>query len=112
MIFQKPTMPVIRISKVKALIVYVIVLVIAYYFMLPPLNWHSPAFWSFFTPAILILLVILTMFSSQGVQAPKKPVVIFGLVLILAPSLLGIMGIRLFHFPCYEHHNVPKVLDT
>ena len=97
MIFQKPTMPVIRISKVKALIVYVIVLAIAYYFMLPPLNWHSPAFWSFFTPAILILLVILTMFSSQGVQAPKKPVVIFGLVLILAPSLLGIMGIRLFH---------------
>ena len=29
MIFQKPTMPVIHISKVKALIVYVIVLAIA-----------------------------------------------------------------------------------
>ncbi|MGM9948172.1 hypothetical protein [Floccifex sp.] len=97
MIFRKPDLPILRISKVKALIVYFIVLGIAYYFMLPPLNWHSPAFWSFFTPAILIFLVIVTMFSSEGVHAPKRPVVIFGILIILAPTVLGFIGMRIFH---------------
>ncbi|MGN1276614.1 MAG: hypothetical protein ACI4UK_06465, partial [Floccifex sp.] len=97
MIFRKPDLPVLRISRVKALIVYFIVLGIAYYFMLPPLNWHSPAFWSFFTPAILIFLVIVTMCSSEGIHAPKRPVVIFGVLVILAPTVLGFVGMRLFH---------------
>lgn len=97
MIFRKPDLPVLRINRVKALIVYFIVLGIAYYFMLPPLNWHSPAFWSFFTPAILIFLVIVTMCSSEGIHAPKRPVVIFGILVILAPTVLGFVGMRLFH---------------
>ena len=92
--FQVPSF---RLNKIKLLIGYVVLLAVFYYVMLPPLNWHSPAFWSFFTPAIIILLVILTMVSNNTIMAPKKPVVGLAILMVIAPTVLGFIGIRAFH---------------
>ncbi|MGM9912858.1 hypothetical protein [Floccifex sp.] len=95
--FNNFNYPTIHISRTKALIVYVLVLAVAYYIALPPLNWHALSFWSFFGPAIIILALILTMCKKEGVRAPGKGVISFIVVIVLAPSLLGFASARFFH---------------
>lgn len=95
--YQNVKLPGLKMSKAVALVIYAVVLAIAYYVILPPFNWHSPAFWSFFAPAFVILLIILTMISKKGMGLPKKPVVLAGIAVFVIPFVLGFIGARFFH---------------
>lgn len=95
--YSNVKLPELKISKVKALVVYAIGLAAAYYVILPPFNWHSPAFWSFFAPAFAILMVILCLKSKSGRSLPKKPFVLAGIAVFVIPFVLGFIGARFFH---------------
>lgn len=87
-----------RMSRVKLLLVYVIGFAIMYYISLPPLNWHSPAFWSFFAPAFIILVVI---FGISGVPEKRaaytKSWIPACLIILFLPTVLGFVGSRIFN---------------
>ena len=84
-------------GRVVALIVYLVVVAVAYYIMLPPFNWHSPAFWSFFTPAICALIVILALPGKNKVVKLNRYVVMGIAALFIIPTVLWFVGTRVFH---------------
>ena len=84
-------------GRVVALIVYLVVVAVAYYIMLPPFNWHSPAFWSFFTPAICALIVILALPGKNKVVKMNRYVVMGIAALFIIPTVLWFVGTRVFH---------------
>ena len=84
-------------GKVVALIVYLVVVAVAYYIMLPPFNWHSPAFWSFFTPAVCALIVILALPGKNKVVKMNRYVVMGIAALFIIPTVLWFVGTRVFH---------------
>ena len=84
-------------GRVVALVVYLVVVAVAYYIMLPPFNWHSPAFWSFFTPAICALIVILALPGKNKVVKMNRYVVMGIAALFIIPTVLWFVGTRVFH---------------
>ena len=84
-------------GRVVALIVYLVVVAVAYYIMLPPFNWHSPAFWSFFTPAICALIVILALPGKNKIVKLNRYVVMGIAALFIIPTVLWFVGTRVFH---------------
>ena len=84
-------------GRVVALVVYLVVVAVAYYIMLPPFNWHSPAFWSFFTPAICALIVILALPGKNKVVKLNRYVVMGIAALFIIPTVLWFVGTRVFH---------------
>lgn len=87
-----------KISRVKLLVVYFIGLAIMYYISLPPINWHSPAFWSFFIPAIIVFMVLILI--SERTERQAKDTMLFikiAAVLVLMPTIVGFVGSRIFH---------------
>ena len=84
-------------GRVVALIVYLVVVAVAYYIMLPPFNWHSPAFWSFFTPAICALIVILALPGKNKVVKMNRYVVMGIAAMFVIPTVLWFVGTRVFH---------------
>lgn len=84
-------------GRVVALIVYLVVVAVAYYIMLPPFNWHSPAFWSFFTPAICALIVILALPGKNKVVKLNRYVVMGIAAMFVIPTVLWFVGTRVFH---------------
>ena len=84
-------------GRVVALIVYLVVVAVAYYIMLPPFNWHSPAFWSFFTPAVCALIVILALPGKNKVVKMNRYVVMGIAALFIIPTVLWFVGTRVFH---------------
>ena len=84
-------------GRVVAFIVYLVVVAVAYYIMLPPFNWHSPAFWSFFTPAVCALIVILALPGKNKVVKLNRYVVMGIAALFIIPTVLWFVGTRVFH---------------
>ena len=84
-------------GRVVALIVYLVVVAVAYYIMLPPFNWHSPAFWSFFTPAVCALIVILALPGKNKVVKLNRYVVMGIAAMFVIPTVLWFVGTRVFH---------------
>lgn len=84
-------------GRVVALVVYLVVVAVAYYIMLPPFNWHSPAFWSFFTPAVCALIVILALPGKNKVVKMNRYVVMGIAALFIIPTVLWFVGTRVFH---------------
>ena len=84
-------------GRVVALIVYLVVVAVAYYIMLPPFNWHSPAFWSFFTPAVCALIVILALPGKNKIVKLNRYVVMGIAALFIIPTVLWFVGTRVFH---------------
>ena len=84
-------------GRVVALVVYLVVVAVAYYIMLPPFNWHSPAFWSFFTPAICALIVILALPGKNKIVKLNRYVVMGIAALFIIPTVLWFVGTRVFH---------------
>ena len=84
-------------GRVVALVVYLVVVAVAYYIMLPPFNWHSPAFWSFFTPAICALIVILALPGKNKVVKMNRYVVMGIAAMFVIPTVLWFVGTRVFH---------------
>ena len=84
-------------GRVVALVVYLVVVAVAYYIMLPPFNWHSPAFWSFFTPAVCALIVILALPGKNKIVKLNRYVVMGIAALFIIPTVLWFVGTRVFH---------------
>ena len=78
-----------------AVITWVVVCLVAYYFVLPPINITSFAFWAFFGPAIIIPIVLLTQTYSlkdgfnQGKAFYPMAIVIVSVVIFFVGMVIA-----------------------
>ena len=79
------------------LVLYVIAVAVAYYVILPPFNWHSPAFWAFMTPAVCALLFILALPGKNKVVKMNRYIVLAIAAMFVLPAILWFAGTRIFH---------------
>ena len=96
------------------IVLYVIITAIAYYLILPPFNWHSPAFWAFFTPAVCALIFILALPGKNKVVKMNRYIVLVIAAMFVVPAVLWFAGTRIFHAKEYASRiNIDNVsFDT
>ncbi|MCR4955823.1 MAG: hypothetical protein K6A30_03975 [Lachnospiraceae bacterium] len=106
------------------IVIWLIVLCSCYYVILPPLNIHSPEFWTFFMVFILVPLFILSMIKSfsdggtwkerlQGLRSSKNKGKLFTKVVLVAFAicLVALFGGTLFGAPIFHAKGYASILS-
>lgn len=119
-------------------IIYVLIIGIYYYIALPPLNWHSPAFWVFANVVLLPLigLFLIKYYSKKGIvslqgvfsifqgkeiidatkKGKKEAIMVKAswivlVVLLVFPTLSGFLMSEIFHAKEYANRIAVNVQD-
>lgn len=87
------------------LIAYLIFGAVFYYIALPPLNWHAPQFWTFFTLMVILAavpIIIYTSIPTKSYYQPQlKPIRKYAIIAvtfcIVFPIFMGIINTELLH---------------
>lgn len=83
---------------------------IAYYFVLPPINVTSFAFWAFFTPAVLIPIVLVTQTYSlkDGFNKVKAYYPMITAIIVILIFFIGMLIVS----PIFNAKNYTKRIDV
>lgn len=87
------------------LIAYLTFAAVFYYIALPPLNWHAPQFWTFFTLMVILAavpIIIYTSIPTKSYYQPQlKPIRKYAIIAvtfcIVFPIFMGIINSELLH---------------
>ena len=96
---------------ILSILAYFIIGFVIFYVTLPSLNWHDPAFWTYMTFMLALLLIPIIAYGSlpakltpgKDLKPYRKYAIGILAFVILFPVLMGIFTTRVFHADSYAN---------